>query len=238
MTKKCDIFICYRLSGDGFRIASMMYEKFRHLNFKTFLNAESLDAGLFDEQLRVQIDNYEDVILIIGPDSQDRYQNENRRAQQETAYAITIDRNIVPVFLHDYRSTKESVSADINKGAIFRGLENFRKLLNAFFVEQQKKLHSKCPKLNRIKKQLLSIVLLVIFFADTFIFMYNYKRQKEVVQQLKQMSAEMIAKCPMGFTNNTCLFSAVEDVNKVWKQSYVDFFKTNDSDKNAEQKKE
>jgi hypothetical protein len=237
MTRICDVSICYRLSGGGFRIAAMMHERFEQLNFRTFMDAESLDGGMFDEQLRAQIDNCEDIIVIIGLDGQDRYQNENRRVQQETAYAITIDRNIVPIFLHDYSSLKESFSADINEGAIFQGLENSRKLLNAFFVEQQKMRQSKRPTQNRIKKQLLPIVLIVIVFADTFLFMYNYNRQKEVVQS-QQMSTEMIAKCPMGFTNNTCLFTTVGDVNIVWKRSNIDFFKTNDSNKNAELKKE
>jgi len=237
MNKTCDIFICYRRSGGGYETATMLHDRLKQRNYKIFMDTENLGAGKFDEELYRQIDNCKDMIVIIGPNSLDRCQNEDDWVRLEIAYALKNDKNIVPVFLHDYKFPDEPFPSDIDKLRIYQGITISSEYMETFFKRLQNMLHSKRYMPGRVKKQLLFILLPVIILAGTFLFIHNYNKQKEE-KQLEQVSTEILSEISGGVINGNQLIGTVQDVNVAWKKFYSNLLKTNDPNEKAKLKKE
>lgn len=103
MAEKYDIFISYRRKGG--------YETAKHLNdllvrdgYRVSFDIDTLRSGNFDTQLYERIDQCTDFILILDQHAFDRtldptFDPKNDWLRCELAYAMKMQKNIIPVFL-------------------------------------------------------------------------------------------------------------------------------------------
>ena len=89
-----DIFISYRREG-GYAMARLLYECFNNSGLKVFLDLEELRAGPFNEKLYEAIENCENFVLVLPPNSMDRCVNENDWLRLEIEHAIKHKKNIM-----------------------------------------------------------------------------------------------------------------------------------------------
>ena len=179
MNKTCDIFISYRCSG-GREIAIMLHNEFEYLGYKFLIDSESLDIGMFDEQLCSQIDNCQDIIVVVVPNIQSDSENENGYVLLEIAYAITTNKDIVPISLGNYKFPNVAFPVGADNLMDYEGSEISPKRFNAFFTKQQKMLRSKCSIQDIIIKQIITIILPLIILADTFFLFITIKKKRKL----------------------------------------------------------
>ena len=236
MNKTCDIFISYRCSS-GCEIAIMLHNEFEYLGYKVLIDSESLDIGMFDEQLCRQIDNCKDIIVVVLPNIQSGSENENSCLLQEIAYAITTNKDIVPLSLDNYQFPNVAFPVGVDNLMNYEGSEISPKWFNTFSKKQQKMLRSKRSIQDIIIKQIITIILPLIILANTFLFIHNYKKEKEI-KQLEQVTTVIVSEISAGFVNSNQLIGAIQDVNLTWKEFHFNLLKTTDYNEKANQKSE
>lgn len=93
-----DVFISYRRDG-GFEMARLLYEHLTALGLNVFFDLEELRAGQFNVKLYQCIDESENFVLVLPPNSLDRCVNEDDWLRLEIEHAILKRKNIVPLTL-------------------------------------------------------------------------------------------------------------------------------------------
>lgn len=228
MNQVFDIFISYRRKEGGFETANLIHDRLTQAGYKVFMDIENLRSGKFNEQLYRQIDNCKDVIVVLGPNSLERCKNEGDWVRLEVAHAIKSDKNIVPVFLRNFKRPEEPLPDDIAELLNYEGIEASQELFNAFLEKLKGKLYSKRHLTwNRIRKQLLFIILPVLILAGTLLFIHYYNKQKEQAQ-LEQVCKQVVSEIAVGFGNGNLLLSTIEETNQEWKKFHAEYTKTND----------
>lgn len=189
MTKKYDIFISYRRKGG--------YETAKHLNdllvrdgYRVSFDIDTLRSGNFDTQLYERIDQCKDVVLIVDQHAFDRtldptFDPKNDWLRCELAYALKMQKNIIPVFLAGATGFPEGLPADIQEVVKKNGPEYNRYYFNDFYEKLKTTfLTSKPPKNARkiliIIAVLVGLVGLVVFFANRNPSINGNERQNNV----------------------------------------------------------
>lgn len=95
------VFISYRRDG-AFETASLIAEKLRAAGYEVFLDVESLRSGKFNAQLYAVIGQCTDFILILPEGGMNRCVNESDWVRLEILYALSHQKNIVPVMLKGF----------------------------------------------------------------------------------------------------------------------------------------
>ena len=95
------IFISYRRNG-GEALAYLINEKLSSLGYKVFYDIESLSAGKFNQRLLEVIDECNDVLVILPPNSLDRCINEEDWLRLEVSHAINQGKNIIPIMMNGF----------------------------------------------------------------------------------------------------------------------------------------
>lgn len=148
MEKKYDIFISYRRQG-GESTAKIISDRLKDLGHQVFYDVESLRSGAFNTKLYSVIEECNDVIVVLSPDSLDRCSNENDWVRLEIAHALRTGKNVIPVFLRGF-VFPEVLPADIETLRIQNGLEANSEFFDAFITKLQSFLHSKPTLIQRI----------------------------------------------------------------------------------------
>ena len=97
---KYDVFVSYRRSS--FESANLIAEKLRTMGYSVFFDVETLRSGKFNEQLFKVIDECTDFIIVLPPDALDRCHNAEDWVRREVVYAMSKNKNIVPVMLSGF----------------------------------------------------------------------------------------------------------------------------------------
>lgn len=228
MTKKIDVFISYRRKGGGFETANLIHDRLTQVGYKVFMDIENLRSGKFNEQLYRQIDNCKDFIVVLTPDSLERCKNEDDWVRLEIAHAIKSDKNIIPIFLRNFKFPDEPLPEDIEEIKNYEGIEASQELFSAFLEKLKTMLLSKrYITWNRIRKQLLFIILPVLILAGTLLFIHYYNKQKEQAQ-LEQVCKQVVSEISAGFVFGNFYIEAIQDANKHWKEYHLNLSKIND----------
>lgn len=93
---KYDIFISYRRGG-GKDVARMLKESLTSKGYNVFLDFDELKDGYFDEKIMHAIDEAPVFILVLSKGSMDRCVEDEDWVRKEIEYALSKDRQIVPV---------------------------------------------------------------------------------------------------------------------------------------------
>ena len=98
-----DIFISYRRDG-GYDTAQLLYDRLTQMRYRVSFDLETLRGGKFNAQLYQRIEQCSDVLVIMSKDSLSLRDNpDDNWFRLEIAHALKHKKNIVPVFLRDFK---------------------------------------------------------------------------------------------------------------------------------------
>lgn len=169
---KYDVFISYRREGG--------YETAKHLNdllvrdgYRVSFDIDTLRSGNFDTQLYERIDQCEDFVLIVDQHAFDRtldptFESKNDWLRCELAYALKMQKNIIPVFLGGVTGFPKSLPTDIQEVVKKNGPEYNKYHFNNFYEVLKKRFLHRLP-LYRQKKVLLSTALIFLVLISSLI---------------------------------------------------------------------
>ncbi len=98
-----DAFISYRRDG-GADVARLIHDSLARRGLQVFLDREGLKEGRFDNNLVKNIDNSPNFLLILSPGALDRCVNEGDWVRREIEYAMSRNKNIIPIALDKFRA--------------------------------------------------------------------------------------------------------------------------------------
>lgn len=124
-----DIFISYRREG-GYAMARLLYECLRNSGLSVFLDLEELRSGQFNEKLYQEIDNCENFVLVLPPNSLDRCSAENDWLRLEIEHAIKQKKNIIPVMMVGFEFPEE-LPPSLQVLPFFNGVKSSREYFDA-----------------------------------------------------------------------------------------------------------
>lgn len=114
-----DIFISYRRKG-GYETAKHLYDLLTHDGYNVSFDIDTLRNGDFDTALLKRIEECTDFILILNKGAFDRtldpdFNPANDWLRNELAYALKLEKNIIPVMLEGFDEFPDNLPADIAK---------------------------------------------------------------------------------------------------------------------------
>ena len=130
-----DIFISYRREG-GYDTAQLLYDRLTQMGYRVSFDLETLRGGKFNTQLYRRIEQCSDVLVVMSRDSLNLRDNqEDDWFRLEIAHALKHKKNIVPVFLRDFKfPQKGELPEDMADLVDYQGVtasqEHFDSVLN------------------------------------------------------------------------------------------------------------
>ena len=91
------------------------------MGYKVFYDIESLSSGKFNAKLLEVIDECNDVLVILPPNSLERCVNEDDWLRLEVAYAIRQGKNIIPIMMKGFEWGK-NIPEDIKELKNYNGV--------------------------------------------------------------------------------------------------------------------
>lgn len=117
------VFICYRRSGEASYLARTIRAELRRRGCDVFLDVDSLRTGLFDDALLHEIESAENFLVILSPNCLERSASAGDWFRTELAYALTIDRNIIPIMMDGFEWPEpEQLPQEIRSARRYNGL--------------------------------------------------------------------------------------------------------------------
>lgn len=160
---KYDVFISYRRDG-GEYTAKILKDRLEDLGYRVFFDVESLRSGDFNEKLYSVIEECQDFILILSPNSLERCSNEDDWVQAEIIHAIKCKKNIIPIMLRGFQFP-EILPEEIDIIRMKSGLESNSEFFDAFINRLQTFLSAKPSFKNRITQNIIFRRTLPLFLA-------------------------------------------------------------------------
>ena len=164
-----DIFISYR-RDNGADTAKHLRDILTERGYRVFFDTDSLRSGDFNRELLDVIKACTDFIIILSPNSLDRYINEDDWVRQELACALAEDKNVIPVMSGKF-TFPEELPEDIDgirwKNGIVVNIEYFDAMVKKLISFLQSK-----PK-KSVKKLLVPILVLCIIAMAAVFFISN-----------------------------------------------------------------
>jgi hypothetical protein len=152
MGRKYDVFISYRRQG-GEQTAKIICDRLMDLGYKVFYDVEALRSGAFNTKLYSVIEECNDVIVVLSPNSLDRCNDENDWVRLEIAHALKTGKNVIPVFLRGF-VFPEVLVEDMQTLRYQNGLEANSEFFDAFITKLKSFLKSKPTFIQRISQNL------------------------------------------------------------------------------------
>ena len=94
--KNFDIFISYRRS-DGDKVARILDLAFKNAGYRCFLDYNSIEGGLFEQKIKVAIEDAPVFVLVMTPDYFKRCNKEGDWVRKEIELALVNEKIIVPI---------------------------------------------------------------------------------------------------------------------------------------------
>ncbi|MEE1138769.1 MAG: TIR domain-containing protein [Acutalibacteraceae bacterium] len=136
-----DVFISYRRVG-GEHSARMIRDSLTEMGYDVFFDVESLRSGNFNTKLYSVIDECTDFVLILSPDALNRCSDEKDWVRREVEYAISKNKNIVPILLRGFSFDCE-LPDSLKILPQLNGIEASTEFFDAFIEKLQKFLKTK-----------------------------------------------------------------------------------------------
>ncbi len=147
-----DIFISYRRDG-GATTARLICKALEEENFRCFFDSESLSFGSFAENIKENLKNSPNFILIVTPGSLDRCISSDDWVRQEIAMALELYKSqkikrIIPIFANGATGFPDNLPPDISAIAEQNAIElnhkdfdaNFSRLIERIYHEKRDQL--------------------------------------------------------------------------------------------------
>ena len=210
-SQRFDIFISYRREG-GYDTAQLLYDRLTQMRYRVSFDLETLRGGKFNTQLYQRIEQCSDVLVIMSKDSLNLRENpDDDWFRLEIAHALKCGKNIVPVFLRDFKfPQKDDLPPDIADLVDYQGVtasqEHFDSTLQRICRNFKAKPQRRIGRIVGIAAfvAVLTIGVSVAFNADR-IFPYPFTRIAR--QQVDQLVGHVD---PLGSSYNDLLFAKRE----------------------------
>ena len=164
--EKYDIFISYRRDG-GWETAKHLRDILVGKKYWVFFDMNDLKNGYFNNALLHYIDECQDFIIILSPNSLDRCkESEEDWVRKELAHALKAGKNIIPV-MHEKFDFPKDLPDDIKDVAYINGIRVYKDVFDAIveriisFLKSKPHLPPEPPKPKPWKK-ILGIILVVL----------------------------------------------------------------------------
>ena len=163
-----DIFISYRREG-GYDTAKHINDLLVRDGYRVSFDIDTLRSGDYDIQLYKRIDQCKDFILIVDQHAFDKSLNPNFNPQKdwlrcELAYALSKNKNIIPVFLASANGFPDGLPNDIKSVTQKNGLEHNRYYFDEFYTTLKKRFLTSKPK-NKLFMATIIVISLLAFFT-------------------------------------------------------------------------
>ncbi len=182
-SQQYDIFISYRREG-GYDTAQLLYDRLTQMGYRVSFDLETLRGGKFNTQLYRRIEQCSDMLVIMSRDSLNLRENhEDDWFRLEIAHALKHKKNIVPVFLRDFKfPQKGELPDDIADLVDYQGVtasqEHFDSVLNRICRNFKAKPHRrKWPVVAAIAAALLVGAGIGVWLKADKIFPYPFTRE-------------------------------------------------------------
>lgn len=96
-----DVFISYRRDGGG-DFCGRLFDRLVREHYSAFYDKESLKQGKFNEQIYKKIERSNNFVVILPKNGLDRCVNDDDWVRKEIRRAITLGKNIIPIFLKGF----------------------------------------------------------------------------------------------------------------------------------------
>lgn len=185
--QKNDIFISYRRNG-GFDTAKHLYDLLTHDGYRVSFDIDTLRNGNFDVSLFERVKQCKDFILIVDEHAFDRTLDGSVDPmhdwmRQELAYALRLEKNIIPIFLTGVNGFPSTLPEDIRDVAKKNGPEYNRYYFNDFYRRIKDNFLTSKPRKSSGKLFIisLSIILGLIIVGGIFGISYRQTHQTETI---------------------------------------------------------
>ena len=186
-----DIFISYRREG-GYDTAQLLYDRLTQMRYRVSFDLETLRGGKFNTQLYRRIEQCSDVLVIMSRDSLNLRENqEDDWFRLEIAHALKHKKNIVPVFLRDFKFPQkgelpEDIADLVNYQGVTASQEHFDSVLKRICRNFKAKPHRRrWPVVAAIAAALLIGAGIGVWLKSDKIFPYPFTtEQKKQVESL------------------------------------------------------
>ena len=191
-----DIFISYRREG-GYDTAQLLYDRLTQMRYRVSFDLETLRGGKFNTQLYQRIEQCSDVLVIMSKDSLNLRENpDDDWFRLEIAHALKHKKNIVPVFLRDFKfPQKGELPSDIADLVDYQGVtasqEHFDSVLQRICRNfKAKPQRRKWPVATAIVTVILAGASVGIGLNVDRIFPYPFTQEQK--KQVEMLSANMM----------------------------------------------
>ncbi len=117
------VFISYRRLGQAQFVARTIRAELRHRGCVVFLDVDSLGTGRFDDALLHEIKNARNFLVVLSPNCLGRCSDAEDWFRLELAYALSIERNIIPILMDGFGWPEpEQLPEDIRSARKYHGL--------------------------------------------------------------------------------------------------------------------
>ena len=124
-----DLFISYRREG-GYELARLLYSSFKEAGLNPFFDVEELRSGPFDEKLYTYIEESQNFVLVLSPNSLQRCESEKDWVRLEIERAIKLGKNIIPVMMKNF-TFPENLPESLSPLPMFNGATINQEYFNA-----------------------------------------------------------------------------------------------------------
>lgn len=176
-----DIFLSYRREG-GYTTAKHLYDLLTHDGYSVSFDIDTLKRGDFDKQLLSRIDGCKDFILIVDEHCFDRTLDGSCKAEQdwlrcELAHALSVGKNVIPVFLAGSDSFPDNLPDDLTAVTTKNGPRYNREYFDAFYTKLKEDFLLSKPNIldgknyslrKAVKIIIVSVALLLLLFGILF----------------------------------------------------------------------
>lgn len=194
--ERFDIFISYRREG-GYETAKILYDNLTQMRYRVSFDLETLRGGKFNTQLYQRIEQCSDVLAIMSKDSLNLRENpEDDWFRLEIAHALKHKKNIVPVFLRDFKfPQKEKLPPDIADLVDYQGVtasqEHFDSVLQRICKNfQSKPCRRRWPVMAAMAAVFIAVMGTGIWLNRDEIFPYPFTDEQK--KQVELLSANMM----------------------------------------------
>lgn len=226
-----DIFISYRRNG-GEHTAKIIRDRLVDLGYNVFFDVESLQSGNFNTKIYSVIDECSDFILVLSPNALDRCSNEQDWIRREVEYALSKNKNIIPIMLRDFKfdtvlPESMSILPQLN------GIEANSEFFDAFIKKLQKFLKAKPAGIsgffkNMDVKKFVSIIFALVLFAGAVFGIkagYNYtSKTYPLSSKDKNLTQEVVYAVSTNLTKLELIAgNAIDAIEKIERHLYIGY---------------
>ena len=186
---KYDIFISYR-RDDGAYTAKAIFDSLRDRGYRVFLDIETLRSSAFNLNLYNAIDECQDFIIILSPHSLDRCVNENDWVRRELEYALSHNKNVIPVFLRGFEFP-DVLPEPLEPLRFQNGIPATTEFYDAFIQKLEKFLFSKRTGVNKffaVKFVLIPVCICLFLIIGAVLFLIQYFENKNDIYNTPPIS--------------------------------------------------